>query len=189
MDKVFKIGELANMTGLTVRTLHYYDEVGLLKPSKITETEHRLYNMQSVTTLYQIISLKNMGFNLDEIRDLIHNRDIDILKLIEAQLDKIQEEIAQKQLLFGRLLKLKQELKVNQSFSIDDFKEIVPFINSSADKYISKDELNIIKNNIKKYRSETDGTSEWLTFITKLNYCCKNKLPYTDINAIECIEF
>lgn len=38
MDRFLKIGELASMTGITVRTLHYYDEVGLLKPSKITET-------------------------------------------------------------------------------------------------------------------------------------------------------
>ena len=74
MDRFLKIGELASMTGITVRTLHYYDEVGLLKPSKITETGHRLYDIQSVTTLYQIISLKDMGFNLDEIKDLIHDR-------------------------------------------------------------------------------------------------------------------
>ena len=83
MDRFLKIGELASMTGITVRTLHYYDEVGLLKPSKITETGHRLYDIQSVTTLYQIISLKDMGFNLDEIKDLIHDRYIDIRKFVE----------------------------------------------------------------------------------------------------------
>jgi DNA-binding transcriptional MerR regulator len=132
MDRFLKIGELASMTGITVRTLHYYDEVGLLKPSKITETGHRLYDIQSVTTLYQIISLKDMGFNLDEIKDLIHDRYIDIRKFVEIQISKVQEEIAQKQLLFSKLLKLKQELKDNKNISLDDFKAIVPFINSSA---------------------------------------------------------
>lgn len=189
MDRLLKIGELASMTGITVRTLHYYDEVGLLKPSKITETGHRLYEMQSVTTLYQIMSLKDMGFNLDEINDLIHDRYIDIRKLIEVQISKVQEEIAQKQLLFSRLLKLKQELKGNKNISIDDFKAIVPFINSSADKYITKEQLDKIKNNLERYKVESEGATEWIEFIGKLNYCYKNKLHNTDSNAIECINY
>lgn len=189
MDRFLKIGELASMTGITVRTLHYYDEVGLLKPSKITETGHRLYDIQSVTTLYQIISLKDMGFNLDEIKDLIHDRYIDIRKFVEIQISKVQEEIAQKQLLFSKLLKLKQELKDKKNISLDDFKAIVPFINSSADKYITKEQLDKIKNNLERDKAESEGATEWLEFISKLNYCYKNKLPNTDLNAIECINY
>ncbi|SHF00976.1 DNA-binding transcriptional regulator, MerR family [Seinonella peptonophila] len=186
---MLKIGELANMTGITVRTLHYYDEVGLLKPSKITETGHRLYDMQNITTLYQIMSLKDMGFNLDEINDLIHDRYIDIQKFIEVQISKVQEEIVQKQLLFSRLLKLKQELKGNQNISIDDFKAIVPFINASADKYITKEQLDKIKNNLEGYKVESEEATEWIEFIAKLNYCYDNKLHNTDLIAIECINY
>ena len=72
MDNYLKIGELANMTGVTIRTLHYYDEVDLLKPVEITETGHRLYDLKSITELYRIISMKDLGFNLDEIKDLIN---------------------------------------------------------------------------------------------------------------------
>lgn len=69
MDGYIKIGELAKMTGLTVRTLHYYDEIDILKPSKTTESGHRLYDIQSVTKLYQIVAMKEMGFNLDKINE------------------------------------------------------------------------------------------------------------------------
>jgi DNA-binding transcriptional MerR regulator len=58
VDNYLKIGELANMTGVTIRTLHYYDEVDLLKPVEITETGHRLYDLKSITELYRIISMK-----------------------------------------------------------------------------------------------------------------------------------
>ncbi|MEN0658489.1 MerR family transcriptional regulator [Caldifermentibacillus hisashii] len=189
MDRFLKTGELASMTGITVRTLHYYDEVGLLKPSKITETGHRLYDMQSVTTLYQIMSLKDMGFNLDEIKGLIHDIYIDIGKFIEVQITKIQEEINQKQLLLSRLRKLKHELKDNKNISIDYFKAIVPFINSSADKYITKEQLDKIKNNLEGYKAESEIATEWIEFISKLKYCYKNKLPNTDLHAIECINY
>lgn len=189
MDRFLKIGELASMTGITVRTLHYYDEVGLLKPSKITETGHRLYDMQSVTTLYQIVSLKDMGFNLDEIKGLIHDRNIDIGKFIEVHISKVQGEIAQNQLLLSRLLKIKRELIDNKNISIDDFKAIVPFINSSADKYITKEQLDKIRNNLESYIEESEGVTEWIEFISKLNYCYINKLPNTALNAIECVNY
>lgn len=189
MDRFFKVKELASMTGLTVRTLHYYDEVGLLKPLKITETGHRLYDMQSVTILYQIISLKDMGFNLDEIKDLINDRNIDIEKFIEVHISKVQEEIAQNQLLLSKLLKLKRELKDKKNISIDDFKEIVPFINSSADKYITKEQLDKIKNNLESYKVDSEGATEWIEFISKLTYCYKNNLPNTDSNAIKCMNY
>ena len=111
LSNYIKIGELASMTGVTVRTLHYYDEIGLLKPVEVTEKGHRLYNMQSITELYQIIAMKEMGFNLDEIKDLIELKEINIINLLEIQILNVQEEIAQKQLLFSKLLKLKEILR------------------------------------------------------------------------------
>lgn len=59
MNDYIKIGELAGITGITVRTLHDYDEIGLLQPVKITEASYRLYNMQNITELYRIMALKD----------------------------------------------------------------------------------------------------------------------------------
>src|SRR5438128_9914377 len=61
-----KVGELARRTGLTIRTLHHYDEIGLVKPSLHTESGHRLYTAADVARLQQVLSLRQLGFALEE---------------------------------------------------------------------------------------------------------------------------
>ena len=64
----WRVGELAGQTGLTVRTLHYYDEIGLLSPSHRSDAGYRLYTAGDVVRLQQIRSLRHLGFALEEIR-------------------------------------------------------------------------------------------------------------------------
>jgi len=189
VSQYLKIGELAQITGVTVRTLHYYDEIDLLKPAKITEQGHRLYDIKNLTTLYLIISLKEMGLKLNEIRKLIYDRSIDVQKFVEIQITKVQEEIAQKQLFLRRLLKLKHELEERDNIAIDDVKELVPFIHSSADQYLTKEQFEKIKKNLAKDQAKSKREANWFRFIAKLEYCYKNNLPKTDVNARECINF
>ena len=63
-----KVGELAKRTGVSVRTLHYYDEIGLLSPSHRSEAGYRLYSAEDIARLQQIKSLRQLGFRLEEIR-------------------------------------------------------------------------------------------------------------------------
>lgn len=189
LSNYIKIGDLANMTGVTVRTLHYYDEIGLLKPVQITEKGHRLYNMHSITELYRIIAMKDMGFNLDETKDMIKSKDINVLNLVEIQISNVQEEIAQKQLLFSKLLKLKQKLKDNLNLSLEDLQSMLPYINSSADKYFTKEQFDKLKDRLEDFNSLKDTSSEWFDFIAKLTYCYKNKLSKSDKMANECVNY
>ncbi len=69
--EALKVGELAKRTGLTVRTLHHYDEIGLLKPSLKTESGHRLYTAVDVARLQQVLSLRQLGFSLEQVRDCL----------------------------------------------------------------------------------------------------------------------
>ena len=66
--EALKVGELAKRTGLTVRTLHHYDAIGLLKPSLHTEAGYRLYTANDIARLQQVLSLRQLGFSLDEVR-------------------------------------------------------------------------------------------------------------------------
>ncbi|MDJ0532850.1 MAG: MerR family transcriptional regulator [Xenococcaceae cyanobacterium MO_207.B15] len=59
-----KIGELAKQTGISIRTLHYYDAIGLLSPSHRTSVGYRLYNNQDIIRLQQIVSLRQLRFSL-----------------------------------------------------------------------------------------------------------------------------
>lgn len=70
-DKRWKVGDLAGATGLTVRALHHYDELGLLVPCERTGSGHRLYAEEDVRRLYRILALRRLGFPLDEIASLL----------------------------------------------------------------------------------------------------------------------
>src|SRR5207302_5644108 len=80
--EALKVGELARRTGLTIRTLHHYDEIGLLKPSLHTESGHRLYTADDVARLQQIVSLRQLGFSLDEVRDCLNRPGFSMLEVI-----------------------------------------------------------------------------------------------------------
>lgn len=72
-----KISELAKITGITVRTLHYYDEIGLLKPNEITEAGYRLYYSDSLEKLQQILFFRELDFSLNEIKEIMNNPTYD----------------------------------------------------------------------------------------------------------------
>ena len=65
--RVWRIGQLATATGLTVRALHHYDHVGLVRPSGRTPAGHRLYDESDVQRLYQVLALRQLGLSLDAI--------------------------------------------------------------------------------------------------------------------------
>lgn len=69
--KYYSIGEVSEKTGVSIRTLHYYDEVGLLTPAKNEKSGHRQYEEKDLITLYKIISFKSLGFSLDRIKELL----------------------------------------------------------------------------------------------------------------------
>lgn len=91
-----KIKEVAELTGVTVRTLHYYDEIGLLKPSEITEAGYRLYDENALAVLQQILFFKELDFELNEIRDIMTNTAFDKTEALKKQkelLNKKRERI------------------------------------------------------------------------------------------------
>lgn len=80
-----KVKEVADLTGISVRTLHYYDEIGLLKPEKTTAAGYREYSEKNLETLQQILFFKELGFSLKKIKEIITNPLFDRLKALEVQ--------------------------------------------------------------------------------------------------------
>lgn len=77
-QKKYLIGEFSERTGTSVRTLHYYDEIGLLTPEKHPVSGHRLYSDRDVLTLQKIVSLKVLGYPLEQIADMICKPTFDV---------------------------------------------------------------------------------------------------------------
>lgn len=90
---IYSIGELSKKTGVTKRTLDYYDEIGLLKPSARSEGGHRLYRDDDIMQLQRILALKNMGFSLDEIKEILEVTKITTWQeSLKQQLDMVRKE-------------------------------------------------------------------------------------------------
>lgn len=66
-----KVGDLTKQTGVSVQALHYYDEIGLLSPPHRTEAGYRLYGEDDIIRLQQIVSLRQIGFSLEQIRECL----------------------------------------------------------------------------------------------------------------------
>ncbi|WP_409346021.1 MerR family transcriptional regulator [Paenibacillus sp. MBLB4367] len=92
MNGSWKVGELAKHSGITVRTLHHYDRIGLLSPSRTTESGHRLYTDPDVVTLHHILSLKQLGLALEEINVMVHNHFFRPEEMLKLQLSRLNEQ-------------------------------------------------------------------------------------------------
>ena len=108
MEKLYSTGEFAKMAGVTLRTIRYYDKIGLLKPTKILDNGYRRYCNRDLITLQKILSLKELGFSLEEIYPLIQDNNQDNFKeSIKLQTNLIDQKIK-------HLTNLKDSLKATE---------------------------------------------------------------------------
>jgi Predicted transcriptional regulators len=92
----YTIGEFARLTGLSVRTLHYYDEIGLLKATKDTSSGHRKYDREDLLTIQRIVCFKFMGCSLDTIKELMQKEQYgsDLASVLQMQRTELEKQRA-----------------------------------------------------------------------------------------------
>jgi MerR family transcriptional regulator, thiopeptide resistance regulator len=100
-----RIGELAKVAGVTVRTLHHYDELGLLTPSVRTGGGHRLYTAADVERLYRLLALRGLGLPLDEIGALLEASD-GVAGTVRRHLERVERQATALNELRARLTRL-----------------------------------------------------------------------------------
>ncbi|MGL4847351.1 MAG: MerR family transcriptional regulator [Clostridium sp.] len=118
-----KIREVAKLSGVTVRTLHYYDEVGILKPSEVTESGYRIYSSENLQTLQQILFFRELHFSLNEIKEIMNNPNYNKAEALSKQ----RELLVQKRERMDGLINLIDKTikgERNMSFKEFDMKEI-----------------------------------------------------------------
>ena len=112
------ISQVAELTGVSTRTLQYYDEIGLLKPSELTESGYRLYDDDALQKLQQILFFKELGFKLKEIKEILQKPDFDRIKAFKRQ----KELLLLKRNRTDRLIQLLNRLeKGEQCMSFKEF--------------------------------------------------------------------
>jgi DNA-binding transcriptional MerR regulator len=141
MSSLRRIGEVAAATGLTVRTLHHYDEIGLLAPSARSEAGYRLYGDDDVRRLYRIVAFRRLGLALDEIGALLDGEGADPRAVIHAQLERLDAEMALRSRLRARLNRLLEALEgANGAAGADLFLDAIEGM-TMAEKYYTPEQL------------------------------------------------
>jgi DNA-binding transcriptional MerR regulator len=123
-DRTWRIGELARETGLTVRTLHHYDQLGLLSPLSRTEGGHRCYASGDVRRLHRIVALRSLGISLEQIGTLLDGEP-DPTGLLRRQLDVTEERIRKATDLRARLLDVLDSLSRNAEPSTRQLMQLI----------------------------------------------------------------
>jgi MerR family transcriptional regulator, thiopeptide resistance regulator len=141
-DTAMKVGELAKQTGISVRTLHYYDEIGLLSPSGRTESDYRLYSQADIIRLQQIISLRQLGFSLMEIKECLQQPGFSLHHTIQLHITRLREQIESSQKLLHRL-----EMLATNSQSSLDIDTLIQTIEAMTmfEKYYTPEQLETLK--------------------------------------------
>jgi len=183
---LFRIGILAKLTGLSVRTLRFYDEIGLLKPSGRDAADHRVYADADVQRLQQIVSLRALGLKLEEIGDLLDGRELQPTTVIQRHIQHLQTQIQAAQTLTSRLQTLASSLTRSENSTralLQLTKEIVMF-----ERYFTPEQLEKLKE--KRQNMGDEGMAEshkaWADVIADATRAYELGLPpqHPDVQAI-----
>ncbi len=118
--RIWKVGEIASLTGVSVRALHHYDEIGLLPPSHRSRAGHRLYTESDVQRLQCIISLRDLGFSLDQTAQLLNSGGYSLKQVIEMHMAHLQELNKRQAKLMSRLDQLHAKMIELDTTEIQD---------------------------------------------------------------------
>ncbi|HVZ45564.1 MAG TPA: MerR family transcriptional regulator [Ramlibacter sp.] len=148
-----KVGELARSTGLTVRTLHHYDEIGLLKPSGRSDSGYRLYGPDDIARLHGIQALRQMGLALADIAALFEGRGPAPHAIIDQQLRALDDQIARAAELRERLALMRGQLAEGGAPALDEWLGVLRQMGTYG-KYFRPDEIKFILSAFEDFKSD-----------------------------------
>lgn len=173
---LLKVGDLARHSGLTVRALHHYDQIGLLQPSARSGAGYRLYNRDDVARLHGIQALRHLGLPLKQIVTLLAGRgDGDgegLPAIVARQIRALDHQIAQASALRGRLGLLMDKFSTGSQPEMGEWLESLALM-STCSRYFSADEVRTIVGNWQAVRAE------WAPLVARVRALMDEGVPAT----------
>ncbi len=178
-NAALKVAAVARRSGVSVRTLHYYEEIGLLKPSGRTSSGHRLYTPADIQRLQQIRSLQQLGLALADIGDCLIEGRTDARKVISDHLAKVEEQRCALERLEAQLRRLDHQL---QSGGLDDAQTTETLLNALElitmyDNYFTPEQQQRLKDHAER------GDEAVTPVVKELEAARQRGLPPTDDEA------
>ena len=129
------VNEVSKLTGVSIRTLHYYDTIGLLHPADITEAGYRLYDDTALERLQQILLFRELEFPLKEIKTILYSPDFDRTKALNQQIELLtmKKEHLENLITFAREIKLKGYK--NMDFTVFDTKKLDDYAKRAKEQW------------------------------------------------------
>jgi DNA-binding transcriptional MerR regulator len=140
---MLKVGELARHAGVSVRTLHYYEQIGLLAPSSRTGGRHRLFGPRDIARLQQIRSLRQIGLPLDEVRAALSQPDFSLLRVLDLHATRLREQMERLRELLGRLERVARHVARSKDVPVDDILHALQGI-ALAEQYFTPEQRDTI---------------------------------------------
>ncbi|MFD1291504.1 MerR family transcriptional regulator [Laceyella putida] len=186
MDLYYQTGQFAKKASVTIRTLRYYDQIGLLSPSHHTKTGHRLYTDHDLFRLEQILALKYLGFPLSEIKTVLDEGPQDIKQALALQKRMVKEKLQQMRLLLSTIEHAEHLLSDGQLRwkSIIQLIQAVQMSNQHGDldwrKYYSEEAAKKVEERQKTYTAEEAARDQlrWEKVIATFKQAYAQQLPF-----------
>ena len=137
---MLRVGEVAKRTGLTVRTLHHWDRIGLLRPSARSDAGYRLYGEADVQRLQRIVSLRELGLGLGEIRTCLDRQGFELPRILCLHLERVRSTMARQGRLVRRLESLLERIEAAEPVSVDEYLQTIG-MTIMYEKYYTEEQL------------------------------------------------
>jgi DNA-binding transcriptional MerR regulator len=134
------VGHLARATGLTVRTLHHWDEIGLLRPAERSGAGHRRYSDDDVARLYRIVALRRLGLSLDDVGEALDAEGPDLRAAVAAHLARVERQLAAQRELRRRLVGILDAFDRLDGPSTDQIIDAIEVM-TMAERYYTPEQL------------------------------------------------
>lgn len=164
-----------------MRTLHYYDEIGLLSPSHRTEAGYRVYGENDIIRLQQIVSLRQIGFSLEQIRDCLEQEQFSPHHVVQLHLSQLREQMALQQQLYTKLEAIAAHLQAAESISIQAFIQIIE-VTTMIGKYYTPEQQDYLKTRAEQIGQERiqQVEAEWQDLIEQARTAMVNGIDPSD---------
>ena len=167
--RLWRIGELAAASGLSVRALRHYDELGLLKPAERSDSGYRLYSAAEVERLYRITALRRLGLGLEAIGAALDGDGSDLGTLVRRQRDAVDRELAERLALRERLDALCAELDRGHAPTVRDLITTMEAM-QMYERYFDSDQRERIRERADALGPEriAEGERDWAALFDEL---------------------
>ena len=177
---LIQVGELAKRAGITVRTLHHYEQTGLLLPSARSAAGYRLYNLADVQRLHMIQALAKAGLELAEIRDFLEQESLSLTELLDAQISLLDKQLRSINTLRDRLVDLRTGLTGDETPDLESWLQTLELMNM-YDRWFSKEELQQLP-----FAVEKEALADiWAGLVTEVKHLLEQNVSVTDARATD----